>query len=413
MPVLSRRDFIRGAAATGAALSLPSTARAVAPADRKLITITAFGGWENTRFISPMLDSSTVYNQPGAVLRDGRGMTYVDHAARPNGRAFFDAYGDRVAVLDGMLVRSVNHRVCNRLVRTGVTKVGSPDWQTILGAAVKDRHALPSVVLDGPTSPGPLERYSSVVGEVDQLQALLDGSVFTMGEDVTTPPTALITDAVERALATRLSERRAGAADDAQRMVDAYEDALARVQRLQTDAELVQFAGARPVDQAVTAVSMLAHGVARCVSIQAGGFDTHINIDAQDGFLENMFEQLNVLVSELERTPGTSAPTLWDETVIMVVSEMGRAPYVNKGHGKDHWPYTSAMLLGSGVRGGVRVGTHDSFLNGQRVNTRTGALDDAGTVLTPQELGATVLVLGGVDPAEHIPGVSAVEAVLA
>jgi hypothetical protein len=38
------------------------------------------------------------------------------------------------------------------------------------------------------------------------------------------------------------------------------------------------------------------------------------------------------------------------ETLMLVLSEMGRTPSSLPTLGKDHWPVTSAMLLGAGVR---------------------------------------------------------------
>jgi uncharacterized protein (DUF1501 family) len=267
-------------------------------------------------------------------------------------------------------------------------------------------------VLAGPTSPGPLERFSSVVGEVDQLQALLDGSVFSMGSQIVPPPPVSTTDLVEAALADRLGQRREGATEAAQAMVDAYDDALVRVERLKQDASLVAFAGAGPTEQAITAASMLQHGVARCLTIVAPGFDTHGNIEDQAGLSEILFDMLHILLTSLDTTPGRHGGTLADETIIAVVSEMGRAPYINGAGGKDHWPYTGAMLIGPGVQGGTRVGAYDTYLNGRPVDLARGTLDDAGVVLTPEHLGATLLTLCGVDPSAWVD-VPPVEALLA
>ena len=45
----------------------------------------------------------------------------------------------------------------------------------------------------------------------------------------------------------------------------------------------------------------------------------------------------------LDASPGVYAPTLAEETVVVVLSEMGRTPGINGTDGKDHWPWTSAM----------------------------------------------------------------------
>ena len=40
-----------------------------------------------------------------------------------------------------------------------------------------------------------------------------------------------------------------------------------------------------------------------------------------------------------------------DETTFVVMSEMGRTPALNGNEGKDHWPYTSALVMGPGLQG--------------------------------------------------------------
>jgi hypothetical protein len=52
---------------------------------------------------------------------------------------------------------------------------------------------------------------------------------------------------------------------------------------------------------------------------------------------------------------------LLDETLVVVMSEMGRTPRVNGNGGRDHWTFCySALFAGAGVRGGSVYGASDS-----------------------------------------------------
>jgi hypothetical protein len=52
---------------------------------------------------------------------------------------------------------------------------------------------------------------------------------------------------------------------------------------------------------------------------------------------------------------------LLDETLVVVMSEMGRTPKVNGNGGRDHWTYCySVMLAGAGIRGGSVCGASDA-----------------------------------------------------
>ena len=52
---------------------------------------------------------------------------------------------------------------------------------------------------------------------------------------------------------------------------------------------------------------------------------------------------------------------LLDETLVVVMSEMGRTPRVNGNAGRDHWTYCYGMwFAGAGIKGGTVVGASDA-----------------------------------------------------
>ena len=52
---------------------------------------------------------------------------------------------------------------------------------------------------------------------------------------------------------------------------------------------------------------------------------------------------------------------LLDETLVVVLSEMGRTPKINANAGRDHWTFCfSVMLAGAGIRGGTIHGASDA-----------------------------------------------------
>jgi uncharacterized protein (DUF1501 family) len=135
-------------------------------------------------------------------------------------------------------------------------------------------------------------------------------------------------------------------------------------------------------------------------------FDTHAGNDAQGGLHDQLFAGLRVLLDGLAGRAGARAGnTLLDETVVVVVSEMSRTPKLNANNGKDHWPVTSAMVIGAGVRGGRAYGGTTRGIEAKKVNLATGELDAGGATIQTDELAAGVLELCGVDPAAYFPGV--------
>jgi hypothetical protein len=52
---------------------------------------------------------------------------------------------------------------------------------------------------------------------------------------------------------------------------------------------------------------------------------------------------------------------LLDETLVVMMGEMGRTPKINANGGRDHWTFCySVVLAGAGIRGGTIHGASDA-----------------------------------------------------
>ena len=87
--------------------------------------------------------------------------------------------------------------------------------------------------------------------------------------------------------------------------------------------------------------------------IDFDGWDTHTRnfTILRDWNLPQLDQTLSALLSDLD------ARGLLDETLILLMSEMGRTPRINANAGRDHWTYCySVLLAGAGIRGGSVCG---------------------------------------------------------
>ncbi|MBM3458468.1 MAG: DUF1501 domain-containing protein, partial [Armatimonadetes bacterium] len=112
------------------------------------------------------------------------------------------------------------------------------------------------------------------------------------------------------------------------------------------------------------------------IQVDYDGWDTHTQNFALLRKFHLPFLDLayGALMEDLE------ARGLLDETLVIVMGEMGRTPRVNARAGRDHWtPCYSALLSGAGVRGGTVYGKSD----------REAAYPDSDPV-TPGDLCATI-----------------------
>jgi uncharacterized protein (DUF1501 family) len=106
-----------------------------------------------------------------------------------------------------------------------------------------------------------------------------------------------------------------------------------------------------------------------------------------------------------------------DDVTVVVCSEMGRFPSLNESQGKDHWMTTSMLLVGGGIRGGQTLGAYTENMSSTPVVPETGELDPdgklGGVILGPSHVGATLMALAGMDPAEALgPDVPVIEALI-
>jgi hypothetical protein len=407
--MLSRRHFL---ATTAALAMLPRRARA-AGTERCFLFVFAQGGWDTTRVFTPAFGNTNVDMEADAALATVGDLPYVDHPRRPSVRAFFETYADRIALVNGMLVPSIAHERCRALALTGGTDVSQADWGARIGGA--SERPLPYLVLGGPSFSGADQEGSARAGDNGQLAALLSGDA--IGGAV---PSAATESAIDAFVTRRASLLAATARGDVARgLTSDFATATRQVQALKGRAESLRFGEVESfAGQATSAVQALASGICRCTMTRAGGtwgdWDTHaLNDDIQCGLYEELFSDLLDVFALLDATPGVAAATLAEETTVVVLSEMGRTPLFTGGDGKDHWPWTSAMIIGAGVAGGQVVGGHDESFAGSPIDPATGAVHAGGESLSAEMLGATLLALAGIDPGESLPGVPILESVLA
>ena len=118
-------------------------------------------------------------------------------------------------------------------------------------------------------------------------------------------------------------------------------------------------------------------------------WDTHANNNTRmkDVLCPQFDQGFTALIEDLE-TRG-----LLDETLVVVVGEMGRTPKFNASGGRDHWGNVfSFALAGAGIRAGQVYGASD----------RNGAYPARDRV-TPPQLTATILHLLGVNHEATFP----------
>ncbi len=114
--------------------------------------------------------------------------------------------------------------------------------------------------------------------------------------------------------------------------------------------------GFSSIGQCALMARRLVEAGCRFIGIEHGSWDTHFdNFTSHEKTLVPPTDRaLAALVSDLDERG------LLDETLIVMMGEMGRTPRINKDAGRDHWSQCQTVILaGGGIRRGVVVGASD------------------------------------------------------
>jgi len=413
----SRRELLRTGAAVAAAATLPSwLGSATAQTKPKnLVIVFNAGGWDTSYALDPKPGSTIVDSPPGTLERFAEIPVLVD-ASRPKVRAFFERHAARTLLINGVQVRSFIHTDCTKRILTGTPSDSNPDFGAIAAFEHGRELPVPYLVLGNSALSGPLASITGRAGTTNQIAALLSPEAAYSDPGSNGPSPGLEPTAAEESLARRYLEASTerlratrGLYGSNARQVDAFKKSLERA-RLFRD-----FAASQPglskreytpdiEVQMEIAVTALRGGLCHSVLLQTSGWDTHDDNTEQTERHESLFGALSTLVDKLDQE------RLSDSTLLVVLSEMGRTPKLNAGGGKDHWPVTSALVFGAGVRGGRVLGATDDSLGALSLNLGSGTADPNGRQLQTGNLVAGLLEYVGVDPAPHFPEVEPLRA---
>jgi hypothetical protein len=175
------------------------------------------------------------------------------------------------------------------------------------------------------------------------------------------------------------------------------------------DAKLRDEYGRNTAGQRLLMARRLVGAGARFVTLTYGGWDMHSGITrGMKTALPALDQGLTALIKDLDRT-GQLATTL-----IMVSSEFGRTPKINKDAGRDHWPKVfSVMLAGGGIKGGTIYGTSNATASEPETDA-VGPEDLATTIY--HQLGIVAdkeLMSPGDRPIEIVDGGKVIKGLLA
>jgi uncharacterized protein (DUF1501 family) len=418
---MNRRDLLKYTGAAGAiGLLAPKLSAAPAPASkRRLIMVMAQGGWDTSYALDPKTPG-LVDVPAGALQRFGQNLDIFTDASRPNVTSFFTKYYDRTAVVRGISVASVAHAECVKRMATGTRNETNPDMGAIVAHDNGNDLPLPYLILGDTAFAGQYAVSAGRVGATNQIIALLDPAQAYPTNGRLPIATTNAEDALLKkyadASANRMRATR-GANGYNRKRVDDFAESITRGKKLQGVRAGFGNRGRTLLlaNQVELALDALSGGVSQSIMINTRlGWDTHDNNTDQAGLHETTFGGLTLLLDGLAARPGlTAGSNMLDDTVVVCFSEFSRTPKLNANAGKDHWPVTSAVVMGAGIKGGRSYGASTAGVEPDLVDFQTGARSATGRACMSSHFVAGVLKACGVDAATHIGATEVFDAFVA
>ncbi len=331
----SRRTFLAGAGAFIAWANLPRAAYAAQGRDPRFVAVILRGAMDSLAVVPPVGDPDFPALRGDLAIGTG---SYGNVLPLDGFFALNDAmpllhkrYGDG----DALIVHAV---------ATGYRDRSHFDGQDVLESGFNGPRLGPD---------GWLNRAAAAIPAGDRVEPVRGLAA--------SPTVPLILRGAAPTLTWTPPALQSASADTAARLVDLYaaeDEVLARVLSAGLDAdELAGIAAPGGKTGVAAAFRSLAEGAGKLLVDDAGprlaalsydGWDTHTNEGADEGRLAGLLGALDGALDGL----ATTMASVWDDTVIVVMTEFGRTARVNGNEGTDHGTATTALLMGGAVKGG-------------------------------------------------------------
>lgn len=399
---LDRRDFLKLAGLAGLSVVVPrGAARAQVAADERFwVFVHAGGGWDPTSLCDPKGAVSDMEENPmNHYLRDDIGTAgNIKYAPVAYNAEFFQKHYRRTLVLNGVDTQTNNHDAGTRHTWSGKLSEGYPALAALI-AGVQAREAPMAFLSNGGYDLTGGLIAPTRTGNIDALNRIAYPNLI----DANNPDgekfhTDAAWEKIQGAIAAReghLKERlRLPRAEQSINTLYTARVGRNEVRRLSEYLpETFEDDGLKR--QCQVACAAFKAGIGKAANLTIGGFDTHGNHDdSHFPRLANLMQGVDFLWDEAERQG------IADRLVVMVGSDFGRTPGYNGGNGKDHWAFTSVLLMGSGIPGNKVIGVTDDGHSPLPLDPATLQPAQSGIRIEPKHIHFALRKLAGIQDSE-------------
>jgi len=425
-----RREFMQVGVATGLGLSLPELLKREARAAKfyeskegvakSLIHIYLPGGMAHQETWDPKPFSPAEYRGPFKAIK-----TNVDGLQFSENMKQMAKVADKVTVIRSMNHGEAAHERGTHNMFTGYRPspaINFPSFGAVISHEFGPRKNLPPYVCipNQPNEFAGTGYLSSMYGAFGLGSDPASGDNFKVRD--LTLPSGVDTARFERRR-TMLEAvdsyfRNAEQADSIDAMDTFYQRAYGLISSAEArdafdlskeDAKVKEAYGKNQAGMRMLLSRRLVESGVRLVTMTYGSWDHHDNVKAGiTRYVPDFDRALAQLLRDLDDRG------LLDSTLVMVSSEFGRTPKINKTDGRDHWPRVfSTVLAGGGIQRGLVYGSSDS-LAAEPDQNPVDVQSFAKTVYNQMGINADKeLIAPGPRPMEIVDGGSVIDEIIA
>ena len=363
---MKRRDFFRASAAVGLTVSTPimtgNIARAESPFgiyDGPLwVYVNATGGWDPTMIVDPKGKETQINNYFSQADKQPVEGNPVEVAPGNGVPEFFNRYGHKTSVINGIDCQTFNHHPGERFAASGILGAGNPSFAALYAAATAPEAPM-AYISDGlgyDFTGGLVTASRTDEDAANYLNELANPNLdIKNNQDYFSPD---VLEIIQAARAERLQALNSiqKLPRVQQSMGELYTARIGKGQLKELEAYIGALGNETNPAIAAGKLGLAAYqaGLTRSISLSIKGFDTHADHDNLQGQrIQMLLNTVDAILSNAEEQG------LADQVVVVVNSEFGRTPGYNGAMGKDHHTFSSMFIIGDGIPAQVLGATTD------------------------------------------------------
>lgn len=394
---MDRRNFIKFGISSGISCSLGTSLLAQDVEEDKpyILTIHTDGGMDPTMVFDPKVVSPYYSKEDDFSIEILNGIRFGNKASRPAVMNFFETNGAKSLVVNGLNCQSIDHNsgYIHMTAHQDLQSNLTTDLVSYYAAQTGGTKGIPHLLIDCPFYPG-AQRPFVLSSNHQCIEDLIQKSTPTKEAALTNYLTWKYSEWQQNTNNNSIDNSKKALLYQYHSKELLLQNSLASFKKNSSDSNLLL--------QSKLAIDLFKQGTTQCASLIHGNnraWDTHQNHFAlQDILYEDLFDTLGKIVAY------ATSQGMQDKIILIVKSEIGRQPKLNKDQGKGHWPYSSLLLWGAGIKGGSTIGRTDKYGRGEAIDPIFGEIDQNTTQsLTYSQIISALYQLAGVPTKPLMP----------